>query len=187
MKYSVSALDSADDDAVQVFEEAAKRGTAYHKVMQYIDYFSQNPSEVEAQMDALVKRNILTKEERDCVMAKDIVRCLSSDIMQIAREAEKQNKCHREQSFMMYKKANEVSDDFTSDDRVLVQGVIDLFIDGEKKIIVDFKTSSLSDEKTVEKYKQQLYLYKSAIESATRAKVDQVLLYSFATGKTLVL
>lgn len=187
MKYSVSALDSADDDAVQVFEEAAKRGTAYHKVMQYIDYFSQNPSEVEAQMDALVKRNILTKEERDCVMTKDIVRCLSSDIMQIAREAEKQNKCHREQSFMMYKKANEVSDDFTSDDRVLVQGVIDLFIDGEKKIIVDFKTSSLSDEKTVEKYKKQLYLYKSAIESATRAKVDQVLLYSFATGKTLIL
>ena len=88
---------------------------------------------------------------------------------------------------MMYKKANEVSDDFTSDDRVLVQGVIDLFIDGEKKIIVDFKTSSLSDEKTVEKYKKQLYLYKSAIESATRAKVDQVLLYSFATGKTLIL
>ena len=68
-----------------------------------------------------------------------------------------------------------------------MQGVIDLFIDGEKKIIVDFKTSSLSDEKTVEKYKKQLYLYKSAIESATRAKVDQVLLYSFATGKTLIL
>ncbi len=185
MKYSVSALDSIDDDCVNLFEEAAKRGTAYHKVMQYIDYFARGEEEVGKQMDALVARNILTKEERACVSQKDIAACLESDIMQIAREAERNGGCHREQSFMMYKKASEVSDGFTSDDKVLVQGVIDLFINGDKKIIVDFKTSSLNDEKTVEKYKKQLYLYKSAVESATNAKIDEILLYSFATGKTL--
>jgi len=187
MKYSVSALDSKDDDAIEVFEEAAKRGTAYHKVMQYIDYSARGAEEVERQMDELVNRNILTKEERESVSPQDIAKCLESDIMKVALEAEKKGKCHREQSFMMYKKASEVSDDFTSDDRVLVQGVIDLFIDGEKKIIVDFKTSSLKDEKTLEKYKKQLYLYKSAVESAINAKVDEIALYSFATGKTVKL
>lgn len=187
MKYSVSALDSMQDDAVNLFEEAAKRGTAYHKVMQYIDYFASGENEVEKQMDELVERNILTDEERAQVSAKDIARCLESDVMSLAREAEKKGRCHREQSFMMYKKANEVSQDFTSDDRVLVQGVIDLFINDDKKIIVDFKTSSLKDEKTVEKYKTQLYLYKSAVESAIGAKVDEILLYSFATDKTLKL
>lgn len=185
MKYSVSALDSIDDDAVNLFEEAAKRGTAYHKVMQYIDYFVSGEKEVENQMDMLVKSNVLTAEERASVDAKDIAACLESDIMQIAREAEKKGRCFREQAFMMYKKASDVSSEFSSDDRVLVQGVIDLFINDEKKIIVDFKTSALKDEKTVEKYKKQLYLYKSAVESAIGAKVDEILLYSFATGKTL--
>ena len=132
-------------------------------------------------------RNILTDEERESVSPQDIAKCLESDIMKVALKAEKKGKCHREQSFMMYKKASEVSDDFTSDDRVLVQGVIDLFIDDEKKIIVDFKTSSLKDEKTLEKYKKQLYLYKSAVESAINAKVDEIALYSFATGKTVIL
>ncbi len=187
MKYSVSALDSKDDDAIEVFEEAAKRGTAYHKVMQYIDYSASGAEEVEKQMDELVNRNILTDEERESVSPQDIAKCLESDIMKVALKAEKKGKCHREQSFMMYKKASEVSDDFTSDDRVLVQGVIDLFIDDEKKIIVDFKTSSLKDEKTLEKYKKQLYLYKSAVESAINAKVDEIALYSFATGKTVIL
>lgn len=185
MKYSVSALDSMDEDTVNLFEDGAKRGTAYHKVMQYIDYFASGLSEVEEQINSLVKRNILTAEEKAAVDAKDIVTCLESGIMQIAREAEKKGRCHREQAFMMYKKASDVSDDFSSDDRVLVQGVIDLFINDEKKIIVDFKTSSLKDEKTVEKYKKQLYLYKSAVESAIGAKIDEILLYSFATGKTL--
>lgn len=112
MKYSVSALDSMDEDTVNLFEDAAKRGTAYHKVMQYIDYFASGLSEVEEQINSLVKRNILTAEEKAAVDAKDIVACLESGIMQIAREAEKKGRCHREQSFMMYKKASDVSDDF---------------------------------------------------------------------------
>lgn len=185
MKYSVSALDSIDEETVRIYEEAAKIGTAYHKVMQYIDYFVNTESQVQAAIDDMVARNVLTEEERTVVNPKDILRCLESDVMAIAREAEKKGRCHREQSFMMYKPACEVSDGFTSQDRVLVQGVIDLFINDDVKIIVDFKNSLLRDEETVKKYKKQLYLYKSAVESVICAKIDRVVLYSFKSGKTM--
>ena len=111
MKYSVSALDSKDDDAIEVFEEAAKRGTAYHKVMQYIDYAARGAEEVEKQMDELVNRNILTKEEKETVNPQDVAKCLESDIMKVALEAENKGKCHREQSFLMYKKDKVLSEE----------------------------------------------------------------------------
>lgn len=187
MKYSVSALDSIDEEAVKVFEESAKLGTAYHKVMQHIDYFASGEEEVKAQIAQMVQDSVLEEEEAQKIKPFEIARCLESDIMSLAREAEKKGLCMREKSFMMYKSASEVSDAFDSKDKVLVQGVIDLFINDEKKYIVDFKNSALKDEQTIEKYRKQLYLYKSAVESAIRAKIDGVMLYSFKTGKTIVL
>ena len=136
-------------------------------------------------MARMVEQNLIDREECALVKTSDIARCLESDIMAIARKAEKSGRCHREQSFMMYKPASEVSDAFTSDDKVLVQGVIDLFINDEQKIIVDFKNSLLKDEESIKKYKKQLYLYKSAVESVIGAKIDRVVLYSFKTGRTI--
>lgn len=189
MKYSVSALDSKDEDAVCLFKDAAKKGSAYHKVMQYIDYFAEGKEAVEAEMDRMVREKLIEEEERALVNPADIARCLDSEIMQKAKKAllSGSGKCMREQAFMMYKPANEVSADFSSSDRVLVQGVADLFINDKEKIILDFKNSALKDEESLEKYKKQLYLYKSAIESAIGAKIDKLALYSFKTGKTLYL
>ena len=87
--------------------------------------------------------------------------------------------------FMMYKPASSLGGQFKTDDKVLVQGVVDLFINGKKKILVDFKYSRLDDERIAEKYKTQLYLYKSAIESAVSAKIDRIVIYSFLTGSTI--
>ena len=83
---------------------------------------------------------------------------------------------------MMYKPAREVSEDFDTSERVLVQGVIDLYIAGDEKIIVDFKNSNLKDDETLKKYEKQLKLYKMAVESADNVKIDRILLYSFKTG-----
>ena len=167
----------------------AMKGSAYHKVMQYIDYFADGKEAVEAEMDRMVREKLIDEEERALVESADIAKCLCSEIMQKAKKAllSGSGKCMREQAFMMYKPANEVSDDFSSNDRVLVQGVADLFINDEEKIILDFKNSALKDEESLEKYKKQLYLYKSAIESAIGAKIDKLALYSFKTGKTLYL
>ncbi len=185
MKYSVSTLDSIDDDTVRVFGDSAKIGTAYHKVMQYIDFGVSTLDEVKLEFERLTCEGLMSEEELSLVNPIDIARCMQSELMSIARECEKQGKVKREQAFMMYKSAREVSDDFDVDDKVLVQGVVDLFIDGNERIIVDFKNSLLKDEDMVKKYKKQLYLYKMAIESAICAKIDKVLLYSFKTGKAI--
>lgn len=187
MKYSVSALDSLDDEAVCLFQDAAKRGSAYHKVMQYIDYFALGKQAVESEIARMLNEKLITDEEASLVNSEDIARCLDSDIMCLARKAmlSGTGKCLREQSFMMYKSAGDVSEEFASGDKVLVQGVADLFINDDKRIIVDFKNSALKDEKQLEKYKKQLYLYKTAIESAIGAKVDRLVLYSFKSGKTI--
>ena len=97
--------------------------------------------------------------------------------MQLARESV----CHREKSFLMYVPAKEVGAAST-EDRVLVQGVIDLLIDGRERVIVDFKNSALRSAEALEKYKKQLNLYKKAVESSFSGKVDRILLYSFKTG-----
>ena len=110
---------------------------------------------------------------------------MNSEIITVARENEYWGRCMRETPFMMYKPARLLGGKFTTEDKVLVQGVVDLFINGEKKILVDFKYSRLDDKRLAEKYKTQLYLYKSAIESAVSAEIDRVVIYSFLTGSTI--
>ncbi|MDE7373547.1 MAG: PD-(D/E)XK nuclease family protein, partial [Clostridia bacterium] len=177
MKYSVSALDN-DEQAVRVFEEGASVGTTYHKVMQYIDFATEGEDGVRRELLRMQAENVLTEEELSVIEPSVIASCLDSEIMRYAREAEGRGKCMRETPFMMYKPASELGARFTTDDKVLVQGVIDLFINGDKKVLVDFKYSRLDDEKLAEKYKTQLYLYKTAIESAISAKIDRVVIYS---------
>lgn len=110
---------------------------------------------------------------------------MSSDVISLARKAEEKGLCEREKSFMMLRPANEISSALNSDDRVLVQGVIDLLIKGEECVVVDFKYADFAHSKNLEKYKEQLKLYKMAVESAGLAKVDRLALYSFKTGQTL--
>lgn len=186
MKYSVSQVDSIDDATARVYKEGANIGTVYHKVMQHIDYFAEGLDGVVAEMNRLVKENLLTEDERKIVKAEDIRACLDSEVFDVARRCILSGgACYREKPFMMYKSAREISDAFDTDDKVLVQGIIDLYIDGAEKIIVDFKYSALKDVEMMKKYKKQLYLYKTAIESADCVKIDKVLLYSFKTKKVI--
>lgn len=95
----------------------------------------------------------------------------------------KNAKLHKEAMFTMYVPYNQiVESDF--DDKVLVQGVVDLIIERENSIdIVDYKFSKLSVKKLKEKYAEQLKLYKLAVESAFSKKVEHMYIYSVNTGE----
>lgn len=185
MKFGVSSVISKDDVDARVYEDKADLGTIYHKVMEHIDYYASSIEDVEKEFDRFVSEDIMPREDLDKVDKNAILNCLNSSVMQIARKYESKLRCHREQKFMMYKPAKDLSSDaeFDTDDRVLVQGVVDLFIDGDdgEKIIVDFKHSNLTDPKQRQKYKRQLNLYKMAIEGKHGIKVDKTILYSFIT------
>ena len=187
MKYSVSALDKADEPTVNVYDEGAgaELGTLYHRIMQHIDFFTAGEDGVKAELERLTAENILTQEECGSVDVGIIARCLDSEVIKLAADAQLHGKCLREQPFMMYRSAIEISSELDTDDKVLVQGIVDLFIDGKSKILVDFKYSRMDDKRLVEKYKKQLYLYKTAIEGAIRADIDRIVIYSFRTSSTL--
>ncbi len=194
IKYSASATDVLDEQAIKAYSNNYYKnvGTTYHRIMQYIDFNTSGVDEVKNEINRLIEEKYLTEDEvKDAREAdgkefeKNIARCLNSSVMRYALKFEKLGKCQREKAFMMYGPANDVRKEFGTDEKVLVQGVLDLFIDGDKKIIVDFKHSSLRDENELNNYKEQLKLYKMAIERAFNVNIDKTLLYSFTTGKTI--
>ena len=79
---------------------------------------------------------------------------------------------------MMYDPYNSIVDSEV-EDKVLIQGVVDLIIEKENSVIlVDYKFSSLPSAKLKEKYCEQLNLYKKAIELAYKKPVEQMYIYS---------
>lgn len=181
MKYSVSALDGGGDElTLGIFSDKADEGTLYHKVMEEIDFRKQGVDGVRGELARMVSENVISEDEAASVDAEVIARCLDSPLMEAARNSV----CYREKSFLMYVPACEVGQG-EEKDKILVQGVVDLIIDGKEKIIVDFKNSELRSAEAMEKYKKQLNLYKKAVESALFAKIDKTVLYSFKLGKAI--
>ena len=92
----------------------------------------------------------------------------------------------KEADFMMFVPVNELIVGSNVEDKILVQGVVDLIIEKENSIIlVDYKFSTLNAKILKEKYAEQLRLYKFAIEEAYKKPVEQVYIYSINTGELI--
>lgn len=182
-KYSVSAL-NANNDKVELqsidVEENSFSGTAHHAVMQYIDLESRTKEDVEKELDRLLAEGYIQKEQYDEINVDEIVACLNSEIMEKAR----QGIVYREQKFVLSKTADEVLHSGCFEP-ILIQGVIDLLIDGDELIVVDFKHSKLSDKKLKEKYRKQLLLYADAVSKTYGKYPDKLLLYVFGRNATI--
>ena len=79
-----------------------------------------------------------------------------------------------------------------NDENIFVQGIIDLYyIDKDGKLVlVDYKTDYVEagkENELVEKYKEQLYLYKDALEKALNRKVDRMWIYSLYLNESIVI
>ena len=74
-----------------------------------------------------------------------------------------------------------------SDETVLIQGVIDAYIDTDDGLILaDYKTDHVKDEAVlIDRYKTQLGLYKKSLEMSTGKQVKDVFIYSFTLGKEI--
>ena len=88
----------------------------------------------------------------------------------------------REKPFYINIPAKEIYEEDIEED-ILVQGIIDLYyIDKNDNIVlVDYKTDYVEkgkEELLVEKYKEQLNLYKEALEKSLNTKVKNMGIYS---------
>ncbi len=178
----------------------ALRGTLYHEVFEKLryegDYSSLKAAEesVKADIEGLISEGFLEKDILDTVKVHDIAVFCMSGIGKRMIEACGNGKLHREQPFVyrltpeeyrFYSKTEEETDP------VMIQGIIDAYIDtGDTIILVDYKTDRVkkdAEEELKARYHVQLDLYAKALETMTCKKVSEKVIYSVAAGKDIIL
>ncbi len=184
VKTSVSRLMSEEEIATG-FNDAPERfrvsesgasasdiGNAYHRAMEVVDW---NLGSVEEVRNFL--RENLTFNEFNLIDCDKIFK----SIKVLEKYIHGADKVLREQSFYMSVPYREVVESSSVEDRILIQGVIDLIIcRGDETILVDFKTTRQpDDEKLRQKYRVQTQCYQKAVENALNRKVTLKILYSF--------
>jgi len=165
---------------------AAERGIAMHLVMQHLDLKRVLKREaVVEQVARMVEKELLTPEQAEAVDVSAIVRFFAGDLGKRVLQA---REVLREIPFSMALPAGRVYPDLAnnSDERVMVQGVIDCLADeGDGFLLLDYKTNWLGPgrlEELARHYRWQLALYTEAVESILGRPVKQKFLYFLAEG-----
>ena len=159
-------------------EELTKTGTAYHHFLQLCDFSDKNAKN---QLIALLNSQKMQKEEVDLLSETLLDSILNLSVWDNLKEY----KLYKEQEFMSDFTAKEIYGE-NSEEKILVQGVIDLLaVNGEKAIIIDYKMSSHSEERLKKDYATQLKLYKNAVEKTLKLKVEHTYILSLITGSLI--
>ena len=207
-KVSVSELKKAamEEDVREMFEEpqiipyipaflreerkvsAAERGTAYHTVMECMNFSGIRHSEqVKSQVEQLVLKGKLTRSAADTINAYEIYVFCQSRLCERIIAAQEQGKFYKEQPFVIAKEAKEIYPEHDSEQAVLIQGIIDGYIEEADGLVVfDYKTDYVkSGEELIRRYEKQLQLYAEALEQLTGKNVKERVIYSFVLGKEI--
>lgn len=95
------------------------------------------------------------------------------------------SKLFKEKQFMIYASPKEIFGE-GEDEKILIQGKLDLICVGEKTILIDYKYTSISNENAlINKYRKQLLTYAFAAEKALGEPVDEIYLLSLKNTKLI--
>lgn len=171
----------------------AEIGTILHFVMEHMDLKEDlSIHGVTKQINHIKNKDLLTEKETQIIIntyAEKIAGFYSSSLGNRIKNA---TSVHREVPFVLRKKTDEVLDKLSKDDLILIQGIIDCyFIENGEAVLVDYKTDTVAEtkntakqiEKLKELYKDQIALYKEALEKITGVKVKESYLYMFSIGE----
>ena len=182
-------LKTDENGLLTVKSGGAGRGTAYHRVFQLLDpERAADPEYVRSFIKELTERGTVEKEYSGQISPGDIAALYASPLGERIIKAKKAGALFREKPFVMGISAREygLGD---CDETVLLQGIIDMYFrEGEKIVLVDYKTDRLRDEKAlIERHEIQLGLYRKALEKGTGLKVAETYIYSTTLGKPILL
>ncbi|MFV0528779.1 MAG: helicase-exonuclease AddAB subunit AddA [Lachnospiraceae bacterium] len=191
--YEAQQTDHRVPAFIEVPPEAAgaRRGTAYHRVMELLDYaYCKNLTEVEEQLRRLFTEQRISREVYEAVEAQDVLGFTQSAIGQRMQQAAQAGRLVREQPFVLSEPGNRLHPDW-SHEKILIQGVIDAyFYEGDTVVIVDYKTDRVPEgdiELLGKRYRVQLDYYAKALERATHREVAEKIIYSFTLQQELSL
>ncbi len=149
----------------------AKLGTLIHLGLQKLEIKKTSDiseETIKTQVEKMIEGlNISNDEKEELKNKKELFENYIKS--ELYKELENAKEVHKETPFYM-----EINN-------VLIQGVIDLYYISEdnKLILIDYKTDkNVNKEDLTNKYKNQLELYKEALEKALCRKVEKMCIYS---------
>ena len=186
-------------------KRGARIGTAHHQVMAYInlekmktldesdyaDFVTEETARIAS--EGQIEREIAEDGEVVSAICENVRGFFVSDMGKAVLGA---RKVYREKPFEIEISAREYDgslDDTYEDERVMVQGIIDLFFEDENGdiILVDYKTDrckTVDEQRAVgEKYRKQIELYERAMEKILKRNVKNKYLYLFSAQSVLKL
>ena len=194
-KTSVSALAKDSEKNIQIVEKPkfmqnietlnkAEIGTLMHLILQKLDFRTNyNEKTLNDLIQKLVYLNIITEKQSQYIDKKRILAFTKTELF---REIQNAKEVYKEQPFH-----SSVIDENTKE-RILIQGIIDLYYINQNNeiVLVDYKTDYVeknNEQELIEKYKTQLTIYKRAIEEALDKKVEKAYVYSIYLNKEILI
>ena len=188
----------------------AVRGNAFHRVMELLDFtylftesglFTGCPNNYEEYRRGLDKNRLqnrlqeflqretislrLTEEYAKAVSLPKILNFLEQELAYRMWRAQEQGLLYREQPFVLGIDAKRLDPDLPEGEKVLIQGIIDVFFieDGEI-VLLDYKTDVIDSlEALWNRYNVQIQYYEEALTKLMQMPVKERILYSFYLEK----
>ena len=150
-----------------------KIGILNHLFLQYIDFTKSYDIDIlREQLENMVELEFITKEEAQVINLEDTLRFLNSDI---GCRLKKAKKIYKEESFI------------TNYNGSILSGVVDLFfLEEDGIVLIDYKTDHILKESINDRafyYKNQIELYKEAIQSSFDMIVKESYIYFLSIGE----
>ena len=167
----------------------APRGSAYHKLLELLDFsLSYDEKSLDAAVELFRENGKLTGEMADCIRPGDILSFLHCESGRRMSAAAGQGKLYREQPFVLGVDASEIYPEDRSGEKILVQGIIDVFFEEPDGLVVlDYKTDKVrSGQELKEKYHAQLDYYARALEQLLEKPVKEKIIYSFTLQEEII-
>ena len=139
-------------------------------------------SEVESLLESKVTSGRLDAEYKEILNRHKLMNFLKNSLAKRMHKAQQAGQLYREQPFVLGISANRLNPDFPSEEKVLIQGIIDAFFveDGEI-VLVDYKTDRVASGKELwDRYETQLDHYEEALTKLMQMPVKERILYSFS-------
>ncbi len=167
----------------------ATRGTAYHRALELLPFSQMEREEdVKQHLLDLVEKRRFGEESLNLIDCKLIWRFLQSGLGKKMVLADKEGRLYKEQQFVVGIPARDMGAG-DSDELVVVQGIIDAYIEeNQELIVVDYKTDQVHSPRILaERYKEQLDYYGRALEQMTGKRVKKKIIFSLSMGREIVL
>ncbi len=206
----IAAMADKDEAAYHTFEEeelqpyiprfrrgqeevsGAVRGSAYHRVMEILDFDRISSVDAGCRKQELhgfllkqVEEKRLSREYYEAVREERILRFLDCELGQRLCIAYREGRLYREQPFVMGVGADRLGQGFPGTETVLIQGIIDaFFVEKDGIVLLDYKTDSVdSMEELWNRYETQMDYYGEALCKLMGQPVKERILYSFHLGR----